>query len=166
MFTFATGWLIVLTKLGHDHVALDSGYMTRILSGGLLGTLMWANVWFVIWPAQQVVIANATNVAAGGTADPGAAARGARSGLASRTNTLFSIPMLFFMGAASHFTSLAMGTAVGVYWICFLVVVLAVEANMFSGSAATQKPLSTVGGTIHMGILLTIVLYVLMVVIL
>ena len=48
MFTFITGWLIVLTKLGHDGVPLGSGYMTRILTGGLLGTFMWANVWFVI----------------------------------------------------------------------------------------------------------------------
>ena len=113
MFTFITGWLIVLTKLGHDGVPLGSAYMTRILTGGLLGTLMWYNVWFVIWPAQQVVIASATAVAAGGQADPTAAGRGARAGLASRTNTLFSIPMLFFMAAASHFTSLAAGLDLG-----------------------------------------------------
>jgi uncharacterized membrane protein len=166
MFTFLTGWLIILTKLGHDHVPLASGYMTRILSGGLIGTLMWANVWFVIWPAQQVVIANATNVAGGGAADPTAAARGARAGVASRTNTLFSIPMLFFMGAASHFTALGNGTAVLGYWLCFLIAVLAVEANLFMGSPATQKPLSTVSGTIHMGLVLTLVLYVLMAIIL
>ena len=61
---------------------------------------MWANVWFVIWPAQQVVIKSAEQVAGGGTAIPEAAARGARAGLASRTNALFSIPMLFFMGSA------------------------------------------------------------------
>src|SRR5262245_66672403 len=113
--------------------------MTRILTGGLLGTTMWANVWFVIWPAQQVVIANATKVAAGGEADPTAAPRGARAGLASRTNTLFSIPMLFFMGSASHFASLGDGTNVGVYWICALIVLLAVEFNLFSGPPATQK---------------------------
>ncbi|HEX5067792.1 MAG TPA: urate hydroxylase PuuD [Myxococcota bacterium] len=166
MFTFLTGWLIILTKLGHDHVTLDSGYMTRILTGGVMGTIMWANVWFVIWPAQQVVIANATNVAAGGAADPTAAARGARAGVASRTNTLFSIPMLFFMGAASHFTALADGTRVGAYWLCALVVMLAVEANLFYGSPASQKPLSTVRGTIHAGVLVTIILYALMAIIL
>ena len=78
MFTFITGWLIILTKLGHDNVPLSSGYMTRILTGGLMGTLMWANVWFVIWPAQQVVIANAEKVAAGGEANPAAGPRGIR----------------------------------------------------------------------------------------
>jgi uncharacterized membrane protein len=166
MFTFITGWFIILMKLGHDHVPLDSGYITRILTGGILGTFMWANVWFVIWPAQQVVIANATKVAAGGAADPTAAARGARAGVASRTNTLFSIPMLFFMGSASHLTSLGNGTAVGLYWLLALIVIVAVELNMFSGTPATQKPLSTVSGTIHMGLVLTVVLYVLMSVIL
>jgi uncharacterized membrane protein len=162
MFTFITGWFIILMKLGHDNVPLDSGYMTRILTGGILGTFMWANVWFVIWPAQQVVIANATKVAAGGEADPTAAPRGARAGLASRTNTLFSIPMLFFMGSASHFTSLGNGTNVVVYWLLALIVILAIELNLFSGPAATQKPLSTVKGTIHFGLGLTLVLYVLM----
>ena len=28
-----------------------------------MGTLMWFNVWFIIWPAQKIVIANAENVA-------------------------------------------------------------------------------------------------------
>ena len=66
MITFITGVLILLTKWGHEGVPLSSGYMTLILTGALLGTLMWANVWFVIWPAQQVVIANAEKVAGGG----------------------------------------------------------------------------------------------------
>ena len=164
MFTFLTGLTIILTKLGHDGVPLESGYMTRILTGGLMGTLMWANVWFVIWPAQQVVIANAERVAGGGEADPTAAARGARAGVASRTNTLFSIPMLFFMGAASHFNSLGMGGgSLAAYWVLALIVILAVELNCLVGSGtAAQKPLGTVSGTIHAGLGLTLVLYVIM----
>jgi uncharacterized membrane protein len=160
MFTFITGLLILLTKIGHEHVGLGSAYMTRILTGALLGTTMWANVWFVIWPAQQVVIANATKVAAGGEADPTAAARGARGGLASRTNTLFSIPMVFFMVAAQSFTSLGLNTDVLLYWIFALVVVFAIEANALIGTGQPrQKPLSTVSGTIHMGLALTILLF-------
>ena len=73
MFTFFSGWGMVFIKL-HQGVPLDSGYMTRILTGGLMGSLMWANVWFIIWPAQQKVIANAENVAGGGEPDPAAAA--------------------------------------------------------------------------------------------
>ncbi len=167
MFTFITGVLILLTKLGHDGMGLGSVYMTLILTGALMGTLMWANVWFVIWPAQQVVIASANAVAGGGEADPTAGARGARAGLASRTNTLFSIPMLFFLGPASNFTSLGQGIANGeanltVYWVLALIVIGATEANALLGPGlATQKPLATVRGTIHAGFALAIVLYVL-----
>jgi uncharacterized membrane protein len=172
MITFLTGWLIVLTKLGHDSVGLGSAYMTRILTGGVMGTIMWANVWFVIWPAQQVVIANAERVAAKGEPDPTAAARGARAGLVSRTNVLFSIPMLFFMAAASHFNALGAGLAtgagsLGLYWIVALALMLAVELNCLSGSGRpTQKPLATVSGTIHAGFVLAIVLYLLMAILL
>jgi uncharacterized membrane protein len=163
MITFITGVLILLTKLGHESVPLGSAYMTRILTGGLLGTLMWANVWFVIWPAQQVVIANATKVAAGGEADPSAPARAARARLASRTNTLFSIPMVFFMVAAQSFIRLAEDTNVVFYWIVALVVVFAIEANALVGTGQPrQKFLSTVAGTIHAGLGLWIVLYLLM----
>jgi uncharacterized membrane protein len=168
MFTFLSGWTIVLLKWGHG-TSLDSGYMTRILTGGLMGTLMWANVWFVIWPAQQVVIANAERVAGGGQADPTAAARGGRAGMASRTNTLFSIPMLFFMGSASHLPSLAseadVGSGVGLYWVVALIVMLLVEANALIGpGATTQKPLTTVSGTIHAGLGLTLVMLLIQVV--
>jgi uncharacterized membrane protein len=161
MFTFLTGWLIVLTKLGHDHVPLESGYMTRILTGALFGTLMWANVWFVIWPAQQVVIANAVNVAAGGTADPTAAARGARAGAASRTNTLFSIPMLFFMGAASHL-QLAVPRNGLVFWVVALLILAAVEVNALKGTPGKgpSKPLATVSGTLWAGFILSAVYYI------
>jgi uncharacterized membrane protein len=163
MFTFITGLLVLLTKIGHENVGLGTSYMTRILTGALLGTTMWANVWFVIWPAQQVVIANATKVAAGGEADPAAPARAARAGLASRTNTLFSIPMVFFMVAAQSFPSLAMNTNVALYWILALIVVLAVELNALIGTGqARQKPLSTVSGTIHAGVALTFILFALM----
>ena len=163
MFTFLSGWLIVLTKWGHEGVPLSSAYMTLILTGGLLGTLMWANVWFVIWPAQQVVIASAEKVAGGGQALPEAAARGARAGLASRTNTLFSIPMLFFMGAASHLPSLySVDANVGPYWIVVLVLMALVELNALRGApnTATTKPLATVSGTIHAGLGLWLVIFV------
>ncbi len=167
MFTFLSGWLIVLMKMGHGN-SLSSGYMTRILTGGLMGTFMWANVWFVIWPAQKIVIANAESVAGGGEANPAAAGAGGKAGMASRTNTLFSIPMLFFMASATHLTSLASnadlpGGSVALYWLVALIVILGVEANGLIGpGATTQKPLTTVSGTIHAGLGLTAVLAIVM----
>jgi uncharacterized membrane protein len=164
MFTFVTGVLIIAMKLGHSGISPTSGYMTKILTGGLMGTLMWANVWFVIWPAQQIVIANANTVAGGGEANPAAAGCAARAGLASRTNTLFSIPMLFFMAAASHFPSLTRdldtgGGSLNVYWIVALVVIAIFEAGALLGPGLpTQKSLATVRGTIHLGVAVTLIL--------
>jgi len=144
----------------HQGIPLTDGYMTRILTGGIMGTFMWANVWFVIWPAQQVVIKSAEQVAGGGTAIAEAAARGARAGLASRVNTLFSIPMLFFMGTASHWQAFNNGTNDAIYWILALALILAVELNGLIGTGqARQKMLTTVKGTIHAGLGLTLVLY-------
>jgi uncharacterized membrane protein len=160
MFTFATGVLILATKMGHDGVPLTSGYMTRILTGALAGTLMWANVWFVIWPAQQIVIANAETVAGGGEANPAAAGAGGKAGMASRTNTLLSIPMLFFMAAATHFPSLGSAGGSMAYWAVALIVILGVEINGLIGpGASSQKMLTTVSGTIHAGLGVTVVLY-------
>ena len=160
MFTFLTGLLILSIKLTHGNQGLDSAYMTMILTGALMGTLMWANVWFVIWPAQQVVIANAENVAAGGEANPEAAGRAGRAGMASRTNTLFSIPMLFFMASASHLPSFNTGTNDTVYWLVAGAIILFAEAQALIGPGTpTQKPLTTVSGTIHAGLALTLVLY-------
>ncbi len=171
MFTAASGVLIILMKLGMGN-SLSGGYMTRILTGGLMGLLMWANVWFIIWPAQQVVIANANNVAGGGEPDPAAAARGQRAGLASRTNTLLSIPMLFFMAAASHYPSLTASLDTGggslmIYWIVALVVIGIMEAGAILGPGLpTQKLLATVRGTIHGGLGVVVVLFAAMFVLL
>jgi uncharacterized membrane protein len=160
MFTFLSGWLLVLMYLGMDGMSLGDGLITRILTGGIMGTLMWFNVWFVIWPAQRdYAIKSANQVAAGGQAVPGTPEKGALAGRASRTNTLFSIPMLFFMGSARHLPTFNNGENDFVYWIVAGVVILAVELNPFMGSAATQKPLGTVSGTIHAGLGLTLVLY-------
>ena len=170
MFTFLTGWTIILTKFaqaapGTHGALLCSQYMTTILTGGLFGTLMWANVWFVIWPAQQKVIANAENVAKGGQADPTAAPAGARSGLASRTYVLFSIPMLFFMGSASHFPSLMQRLAnleghLALYWLAFAVIAGAIEYNALAGKTDQKIAKPPVGPVIHAGLGLTLVMYV------
>jgi uncharacterized membrane protein len=165
MFTFLSGWTIVLMKLGSG-LSLGDGYMTRILTGGVMGTFMWFNVWFVIWPAQQVVIKSAEQVAAGGEAIPEAAARGSRAGLASRTNTLFSIPLLFFMGSASHLGTFNNGSNDAAYWVVAGIVMLAFEINALIGPGlATQKPLGSVSGTIHAGLGLTLLLYLIGVII-
>ncbi len=85
-----------------DDLGLNGGN-AAIALGMILGTTMAANVWMVIWKNQKVVIANATNVLAGGEANPDAATSGRRAMLASRQNMIFSVSMLFMMVGAAHF---------------------------------------------------------------
>ncbi len=69
---------------------------TMIGIGMWLGAIMWANVWFVIWPNQQRALGLVD-------ADADSKAKSARTAmLFSRTNTLLSVPMLFAMVAAQN----------------------------------------------------------------
>ena len=148
-FTFISG----IALLGAKHL---TGY--GILVGALLGTLMFLNVWLIIWPNQKIVIASAEQAAAGGEADPAAAGALAKAALASRTNTLFSIPMLFFMASSVHLAQLS--TPVMQAGVLSLVVVFGLIALLeINAVAGKQGPMTTVKGVIHMGLLLTLVLY-------
>jgi uncharacterized membrane protein len=166
MFTFLAGALIYLIRWHEMGTGLffGSSYGVTISIGGLMGTIMFLNVWLVIWPAQQVVIASTNQVASGGQALADAAARGRRGALTSRTNTVFSIPMLFFMGAASHYTSLVRAGGPGVvFWVIVLIIIAAVEYNCLTGSQGpTKKPLDSVSGALWFGFILTAILYVLL----
>lgn len=71
--------------------------------GGLLGLIMLGNVHGIIWPNQKKIIAAVTAAAQGAPAPPEMAQWGRTALLASRVNFMLSIPMLFFMGAGSHF---------------------------------------------------------------
>ncbi len=162
MFTFLSGWTIVISHMMIG--GASSAYYALILTGGLMGTFMWFNVWFVIWPIQKVAIASAEQVAGGGEAIPEAAARAPIAGRASRTNTLLSIPMLFFMGSAKHFALVQeLEPSYLSYYLIAGLLILAVELNPFYGTAQTQKPLASVSGTIIGGFAVSAVLYLIVV---
>jgi uncharacterized membrane protein len=148
MLTFLTG-LLMLGYRG-SAVSFDIGV------GAVLGTLMFLNVWLIIWPKQKIVIASATQVAEGGEADPEAAGALAKAGLASRTNTLFSLPMLFFMGSSMHMPhGLLTGASTAALGL-LCVIILALEVN---GIVGKQGPMTSVKGVIGCGFALTAVLY-------
>ena len=165
MFTFLAGALIYLLRMHEMGGGLffSSPYGVTISVGGLMGTLMFLNVWLVIWPNQQIVIASTNQVASGGQALPTAPGAARRAALTSRTNTVFSIPMLFYMGAASHFPSMVgQSSSRLVYWILVFIVIGAVQINALMGTQGpTKKPLDSVSGALWAGFLLTAVLYVL-----
>jgi uncharacterized membrane protein len=65
---------------------------------------MLLNVWGVIWRIQKRMIQWTKETAANGTPMPEKAKSMARMAfLSSRINAYLSIPLLFFMGAASHY---------------------------------------------------------------
>ena len=135
LVTFLTG-LVLLHFVGAMVNPVASAF---ILMGALTGTFMFLNVWLVIWPNQKVVI---------GIKEGDSAASAAKAGLASRTNTLFSGPMLLGMLGSKHLGYMEV-SAVGLGAVCALIVAL--EANALVGK---MGPMKSVVGVVHMSILL------------
>lgn len=141
MFTFITG-------LGLLHfVGAFKGANPALWVGVVAGIFMFLNVWLVIWPNQKIVI---------GVKEGDTAAAAAKAGLASRTNTLFSGPMLFGMLASKHLPLDASST--GMWAAIALIVVL--EANGLFGKLG---PLKSVVGVAHMAIVLAAAVWALLV---
>ena len=151
MFTFLSGIILVYVK-----------HLTGmgIMIGVTMGTIMFLNVWLIIWPNQKIVIASAKQVAGGGEALPGVAVALGKAGLASRTNTLFSVPMLFFMASSVHLgqlqTPIQNASVASIAVIYGLIAVLALN-----GVVGKTGPFTTVKGVISSGFLLTAILYLL-----
>ncbi len=99
-------WAAMATIILGLLLALMNGYLVQALTlqkpftsigiGAWLGTIMWFNVWFIIWPNQKKVLRIVTVEAAA----KAAAAKAA--GMASRINTMLSIPILYFMVPQTH----------------------------------------------------------------
>lgn len=158
MWTLVTGLVIIGLKGHRDGAAVyATSWGVLILLGATLGLFMWFNVWFVIWPNQKTVIASFEQIAKGGQALPEAAGSAARALTASRTNVLFSIPMLFFMGAASHLPlSINPEASFTVVTAVLGIVILAIEFNALKGKTG---PITTIKGVITSGFVLTAVFY-------
>ena len=91
-------WLAGAALLGGYFVSaftLSKGY-AGIGMGAWLGTIMLLNVWGLIWPNQKKILGIKP-----ATDEEKAKARRVAF-LASRTNTMLSIPMLFFMATGWH----------------------------------------------------------------
>lgn len=159
MWTFVTGLLFMGLK-GHQAGSMaiyGSSWGVSILIGAVLGITMFLNVWLIIWPKQQIVMKSANQVAGGGAALPEAAAAGAKALLASRTNTLLSIPMLFFMGAASHLPlAVTPESHTGILALVLILLWMGIQYNATQGKLG---PMTTVKGVIRSGFALTAIIY-------
>ena len=147
-FTFLTG----VYMLAYRH----PGWTLDITVGATMATLMFLNVWLIIWPNQKILIASNQQIKGGGAALPEAAAAAPKAALASRTNTLFSLPALFFMGSSSHYAHGGLSADNQVALIVALAIVAALELNAIFGKPG---PIATVRGVIVSGLALTAVLW-------
>ena len=76
---------------------MQAARLLRIGIGAWLGTIMLFNVWVLIWPNQKKIL----GIVSASDEEKTKARRVAF--LASRTNTMLSIPMLFFMSSSAYF---------------------------------------------------------------
>jgi uncharacterized membrane protein len=93
ILAYMNGYLIEALSLG----SIGGGAKATAIGLGMwLGLIMAYNVWMIIWPNQQKILGLVE-----ATPDEKKVAAKA-AGMASRFNTMASIPMLYFMAAASH----------------------------------------------------------------
>ena len=142
MLTFLTGLYLLYAIGAHNNLTGQP----VIWVGATAGIIMFLNVWLVIWPNQQIVL---------GMKEGDGPAAAAKAGLASRTNTLFSGPMLFGMVGSRHYYIDASPTAL--YLALGLIVLL--ELNALFGKTG---PITTVRGVIHSSIALTAVIWLIL----
>ena len=144
LFTFLTG-LIMLWW-----VSSQQRFNLGITLGALMGTIMMLNVWGIIWPNQKIMI---------GLAEGDKAVAGPKAALASRTNTLLSLPMLYFMVASVHGFAASGGAWASVSTtalIIGLVIIVAIEANAIWGKMLGL--IQSVSGVITSSIILAIIM--------
>lgn len=143
MFTFLTGVYLLY--------ALGGSVNQYITLGAIMGIFMFLNVWLIIWPAQKIVI---------GLSEGDAAKAGPKALLASRTNTLFSGPMLFGMLASKHGAFSAAGFAKPDFsdtgFLAALILVLLLQVNAMFGKTG---PMTSVVGVIHSSLALTVIVF-------
>ncbi len=143
MFTFLTGLYLFY--------ALGKGVNQYITLGALMGTFMFLNVWLIIWPKQKIVI---------GITEGDAASAAPKALLASRTNTLFSAPMLFGMLGSKHGVYSTAGLQTpslsDMGFVIPLVLIVVLELNAIFGKTG---PMTSVAGVIHSSLALTAVIF-------
>ena len=147
LFTFLTG-LIMLWW-----ISSQQRFNLGIVLGAFMGTQMMLNVWGIIWPNQKIMI---------GLTEGDKAVAGPKAALASRTNTLLSLPMLYFMVASVHPGPIS--AASGGAWasvsitalIIGLAIIVVIEANAVWGKMLGL--IQSVSGVITSSIILAIIM--------
>ena len=148
-------WAALATIVTGLILAWMNGYLVNALAIGLtdnvakhasigfgmwMGLIMAFNVWFIIWPNQQIVL---------GMKEGDGPAAAAKAGLASRTNTLFSGPMLLGMLGSKHLAAISTqvgGSVSDTGLFTAMGIIIALEINALFGG---MGPMKSVMGVIH-----------------
>ncbi|MEE3293413.1 MAG: urate hydroxylase PuuD [Pseudomonadota bacterium] len=144
LLTFLTGVIMLWW------VSSQQRFNLGIALGALMGTIMMLNVWGIIWPNQKVMI---------GIAEGDKTVAGPKAALASRTNTLLSLPMLYFMVASVHGFAASGGAWVSVSTTALIIglaIIVVIEANAIWGKMLGL--IQSVSGVITSSIILTIIM--------
>ena len=144
LLTFLTGVIMLWW------VSSQQRFNLGIALGALMGTIMMLNVWGIIWPNQKVMI---------GIAEGDKTVAGPKAALASRTNTLLSLPMLYFMVASVHGFAASGGAWVSVSTTALIIglaIIVVIEANAIWGKMLGL--IQSVSGVITSSIMLTIIM--------
>jgi uncharacterized membrane protein len=118
-----------------------------IILGALMGIFMFLNVWLIIWPNQKIVL---------GLSEGDKVVAGGKALLASRTNTLFSAPMLYGMLASRHGMQIEGMDFADFGFLLALAIIVLLELNAIVGKLG---PIASVKGVIHSSLLLTVVIF-------
>ena len=113
---FAIFSIVAITALALGLTHAFSGRAAYIHVGAVFGTIMTANVWFRILPAQRKMLALA---ATGAQLDP---SLGAQAKLRSKHNTFLAVPVVFIM-ISNHFPVATYGSSYP--WLMLVALVLA-----------------------------------------
>ena len=104
LVVIAAAWLVLVLNGGPN---VSNAHLAISVGGGL-GLVMLLNTWGVVWRIQKRLIAWSRASVQQGTPMPPEADRLMRwNYLTARTSFWLSFPMLFFMGAASHYPFLS-----------------------------------------------------------
>jgi len=121
MLTFIFGLILFFLNYSPNNWANFNGVRGHWISLGMLfGTIMWFNVWFIIWPAQRKIINGVK------TGSPAAPEIANRAMWASKMNVYLSIPLVFSMLAAG---SLSPFKHDDWYWYVIVIVIGFAAAN-------------------------------------
>ena len=120
------------TGFGPSQLFMEDGRITDragwIMFAMFLATIMWLNVWVIIWPAQKKMLT--------GKATPEELpALRRRSFRVSRMNAYLSAPMLFGMLAPSHYAAINGTSLLIVIAIGIVAIWLAVKISVVVGSS-------------------------------